>query len=254
MTLAALKSRRMQVLQPLLEQHHGRAFKVAGDGVLVEFASAVSALQCAIDLQHASAAANADLSEDRQIVLRIGLNLGDVMIEGSDLYGDGINIAARLEAIAEPGGILISGTAYDHVRNKIRAGFDDLGAQKLKNIAQPVHVYRISDTPPVAASTSNIVSDKPSIAVLPFTNMSSDPEQEYFADGLAEDLITDLSKVPGLVVIARNSTFVYKGKPVDVRAVARDLRVRYGKRAPGGGTRAHQRAAHRCGGQQPPVG
>jgi TolB-like protein/class 3 adenylate cyclase/Tfp pilus assembly protein PilF len=226
-TLAALKARRKQVLQPLLEEHRGRTFKVNGDGMLVEFASAISALQCAIDLQHASGAANADLPEDRHIVLRIGLNLGDVMIEGGDLYGDGVNIAARLEAIAEPGGILISGTAYDHVRNKIKAGFDDLGPQILKNIAQPVHVYRISDAAGVTVSMARTANEKPSIAVLPFTNMSSDPEQEYFADGLTEDLITDLSKVPGLVVIARNSTFIYKGKPIDIRVVARDLRVRY---------------------------
>ncbi|TIN79703.1 adenylate/guanylate cyclase domain-containing protein [Mesorhizobium sp.] len=226
-TLAALKSRRKQVLQPLVARHHGRVFKVTGDGVMVEFASAVNALQCAIDVQHAMAAANAALPEKLRIVLRIGVNLGDVMVEGSDLYGDGVNIAARLETTAEPGGILISGTIYDHVRNKIEVGFEDLGAQTVKNIALPVRIYRVSGTPPVVISTSKAITDKPSIAVLPFTNMSSDPEQEYFADGLAEDLITDLSKVPGLLVIARNSTFAYKGRSVDVRSVARDLRVRY---------------------------
>src|SRR5262249_44951439 len=142
-------------------------------------------------------------------------------------YGESINIAARLEALAAPGGILISGTAHDHVRNKIKTRFEDLGPQALKNIARPVHVYRVSDALGVVVSTPTTSSDKPSIAVLPFTNMSSDPEQEYFADGLSEDLITDLSKVPGLMVIARNSTFTYKGKPVDVRAIARDLHVRY---------------------------
>ncbi|RWO61670.1 adenylate/guanylate cyclase domain-containing protein [Mesorhizobium sp.] len=226
-TLAALKSRRKQVLQPLVARHHGRVFKVTGDGVMVEFASAVNALQCAIDVQHAMAAANAALPEKLRIVLRIGVNLGDVMVEGSDLYGDGVNIAARLETTAEPGGILISGTIYDHVRNKIEVGFEDLGAQTVKNIALPVRIYRVSGTPPVVISTSKAITDKPSIAVLPFTNMSSDPEQEYFADGLAEDLITDLSKVPGLLVIARNSTFAYKGRSVDVRSVARDLMVRY---------------------------
>lgn len=226
-TLAALKSRRKQVLQPLVARHHGRVFKVTGDGVMVEFASAVNALQCAIDVQHAMAAANAALPEKLRIALRIGVNLGDVMVEGSDLYGDGVNIAARLETTAEPGGILISGTIYDHVRNKIEVGFEDLGAQTVKNIALPVRIYRVSGTPPVVISTSKAITDKPSIAVLPFTNMSSDPEQEYFADGLAEDLITDLSKVPGLLVIARNSTFAYKGRSVDVRSVARDLRVRY---------------------------
>ncbi|MEI8702513.1 adenylate/guanylate cyclase domain-containing protein [Mesorhizobium sp. ISC15] len=226
-TLAALKSRRKQVLQPLVARHHGRVFKVTGDGVMVEFASAVNALQCAIDVQHAMAAANAALPEKLRIVLRIGVNLGDVMVEASDLYGDGVNIAARLETTAEPGGILISGTIYDHVRNKIEVGFEDLGAQTVKNIALPVRIYRVSGTPPVVISTSKAITDKPSIAVLPFTNMSSDPEQEYFADGLAEDLITDLSKVPGLLVIARNSTFAYKGRSVDVRSVAKELTVRY---------------------------
>lgn len=226
-TLAALKSRRKQVLQPLVARHNGRVFKVTGDGVMVEFASAVNALQCAMDVQHAMATANSALPEKLQIVLRIGVNLGDVMVEGSDLYGDGVNIASRLETIAEPGGILISGTIYDHVRNKINVGFDDLGAQTLKNIAVPVRIYRVSSMPPVVISTSKAITDKPSIAVLPFTNMSSDPEQEYFADGLAEDLITDLSKVPGLLVIARNSTFAYKGKSVDIRSVARDLSVRF---------------------------
>jgi TolB-like protein/Tfp pilus assembly protein PilF len=226
-TLAALKSRRKQVLQPLVAKHDGRIFKVTGDGVMVEFASAVNALQCAVDVQHAMAAANDALPEQLHIVLRIGVNLGDVMVEGSDLYGDGVNIAARLETTAEAGGILISGTIYDHVRNKINVGFEDLGAQVVKNIALPVRIYRVSGTPPVVNSKAEAITDKPSIAVLPFTNMSSDPQQEYFADGLAEDLITDLSKVPGLLVVARNSTFAYKGRSVDVRLVARDLRVRY---------------------------
>jgi TolB-like protein/tetratricopeptide (TPR) repeat protein len=226
-TLAALKSRRKQVLQPLVARHRGRVFKVTGDGVMVEFASAVNALQCALDVQHAMATANAALPEKLHIVLRIGVNLGDVMVEGSDLYGDGVNIAARLETTAEPGGVLISGTIYDQVRNKINADFDDLGAQTVKNIALPVRIYRVSSTPPTLISAPTAITQKPSIAVLPFTNMSSDPEQEYFADGLAEDLITDLSKVPGLLVIARNSTFAYKGRSVDVRSVARDLRVRY---------------------------
>jgi TolB-like protein/Tfp pilus assembly protein PilF len=240
-TLALLKARRKQVLQPLVARHHGRVFKVTGDGVMVEFSSAANALQCAIDLQQAFADANGapvrgntkgnDIRDNdigaADIVLRIGVNLGDVMVEGNDLYGDGVNIAARLEAHAEPGGILISGTTYDYVQNKIKAGFDDLGRQTLKNIAQPVRVYRVSGTPTAGVAAPRSPADKPSIAILPFTNMSSDPEQEFFADGLAEDLITDLSKVPGLLVIARNSTFTYKGSPVDVRSVARDLRVRY---------------------------
>jgi class 3 adenylate cyclase len=220
-TLAALKARCKQVLRPLVAEHHGRVFKVIGDGVMVEFTSAVNALQCAIDLQHAMETANAALPEDLHIVLRIGINLGDVIVEGSDLYGEGINIAARAEATAEPGGILISGTTYDHVRNKIGVGFDDLGAQPMKNIVESVRVYRVSSTPRAVVAASKAMTDKPSIAVLPFTNMSSDPEQEYFADGLTEDLITDLSKVHGLFVIARHSTFVHKQRSVDARSVAR---------------------------------
>src|SRR5436309_10320179 len=152
-TLAALKARRKQVLEPLVAKYKGRIFKVAGDGVLVEFSSAVNAVQCAVDLQHAMAAANDDLSEDLQIVLRIGVNLGDLMIEGSDLYGDAVNIAARLEGIAEPGAILISGTAYDYVKNKVDVVFEDLGTRILKNIAEPVHVYGVAGTPRVSVTT-----------------------------------------------------------------------------------------------------
>ena len=151
-TLAALKIRRKEVLKPLVAKHHGRIFKVAGDGVLVEFASAVNAVQCAVDLQDGMATANSDQPEERRIVLRIGVNLGDVIVEGSDLYGDGVNIAARLESIAEPGSILVSGTAYDHIRNKVQAVFDDLGTQNLKNIAEPVRIYRVAGTPAVAVA------------------------------------------------------------------------------------------------------
>ena len=168
-----------------------------------------------------------DQPEDRHIVLRIGVNLGDVMVEGSDLYGDGVNIAARLEAIAEPGGILVSGTAYDHVKNKVKVGFDDLGPQTLKNIAEPVRAYRVAGTPAVAVAASKPTTDKPSIAVLPFTNMSGDPEQEYFSDGITEDIITELSRFRSLFVIARNSSFQYRDKAVDVRRVARELGVQY---------------------------
>ncbi len=226
-TLAVLKARRKEVLEPLVARHQGRIFKVTGDGVLVAFGSAVNAVQCAVELQNGMAAANASVPDDCHIVLRIGVNLGDVLVEGSDLYGESVNIAARLETIANPGGILVSGTAYDHIKNKIKVGFDDLGAQTLKNIAEPVRVYRAAGLPRVSFAMPNVAREKPSIVVLPFTNISSDPEQEYFADGLVEDLITDLSKVPGLLVIARNSTFTYKGRPVDVRSVARDLGVRY---------------------------
>jgi adenylate cyclase len=226
-TLAALRERRRGILQPLVAQHHGRIFKMTGDGVLVEFASAVNAVQCAVDLQQGMAAANAHQPEDHHIVLRIGVNLGDVMVEDSDLYGDGVNIAARLEAIAEPGGILLSGTAYEYIRNKVRVGFDDLGLQTLKNIAEPVRVYRVTDTPAVAVSAPKPVSDKPSIAVLPFTNMSGGPEQAYFSDGITEDIITELSRFRSLLVIARNSSFAFRAERIDTAEIARRLGVQY---------------------------
>jgi TolB-like protein len=225
-TLTALKARRKDVLEPLVAKHAGRVFKVTGDGVLVEFASAVNAVQCAVELQQAFAMANEGQPEDRRIALRIGVNLGDVMVEGGDLYGDGINIAARLEALAEPGGILISGTAHDHVGTKVKVGFDDIGPQTLKNIAQPVRAYRVTSLPS-SAQRARVAADKPAIAVLPFTNMSGDPEQEYFSDGITEDIITELSRFHSLLVIARNSSFQYKGKNVDLRRVARELNVHY---------------------------
>jgi len=227
-TLAALRAWRKDVLEPLIVKNHGRIFKVMGDGVLIEFGSPVEAVRCAVELQEGMAEANTGAPEDRHIVLRIAVNLGDVMVDGGDCYGDGVNIAARLEGLAQPGGVVVSGTTYDHVRNKIERGFENLGIQKLKNIAEPVRVYRVIGTPRVSVVTgSNVAKNKSSIAVLPFLNMSSDPEQEYFADGLTEDLITDLSKVPGLFVIARHSTFAYKGRPLDLRSVAKELGVRF---------------------------
>src|SRR5262245_909963 len=226
-TLATLKARRKDVLDPLVAKHQGRTFKTTGDGVLVEFASAVNAVQCAVDLQYGMATANGDEAESRQIILRIGVNLGDVMVEGSDLYGDGVNIAARLEALADPGGVLVSGTAYDHVKNKVKVGFDDLGAQPLRNIAEPVRAYRVTGTPVVAIGAPNIVTDKPSIAVLPFENMSGDAGQECFADGLTENIITALSRFRDLFVIARYSSFAYKGKAAKISDVCRELGVRY---------------------------
>ena len=226
-TLATLKARQKDVLKPLVNRHQGRIFKVTGDGVLVEFGSAVNAVQCAVELQHGMAAANSDLPESRHIVLRVGVNLGDVIVEGSDLYGDGVNIAARLESIAEPGGIVVSGTAFEHVKNKVDCDFEDVGTQTLKNIAESVRVYRVTGTPRVAVPTSKTATDKPSIAVLPFTNLSGDPEQEYFADGMVEDITTALSHFKELFVIARNSSFVYKGRSVDIGQVARELGVRY---------------------------
>jgi TolB-like protein/class 3 adenylate cyclase/tetratricopeptide (TPR) repeat protein len=233
-TLAALKARRRDVLDPLVAKHQGRIFKTTGDGVLVEFSSAVNAVQCAVDLQQGIAVANTDQLDDRQIVLRIGVNLGDVMVEGSDLYGDGVNIAARLETLAEPGGILVSGTAYDHIKSKVKVGFEDIGAQTLKNIAEPVRAYRVTRadliaaaSPSFGAKSSPPIPDKPSIAVLPFQNVSGDPEQEYFADGMVDEITMALSRLRWLFVIARNSSFTYKGRAVDVRQVRRELGVRY---------------------------
>jgi len=232
-TLAALKERRRTILSPLVAQRQGRIVKVLGDGVIVEFASAVNAVECALELQEAMADANESVADHPRIVLRIGINLGDVIVEGSDLYGDGINIAARLQSLAEPGGICVSGSVHDQVRRKLDADFEDIGPQTIKNIADPVRVYRIHAGAPVKRRHGDVehtvlpVPTPPSIAILPFTNMSSDPEHEFFADGLTEDLITDLSQVAGLFVIARNSSFAYKGKSVDVRSIARNLGVRY---------------------------
>jgi TolB-like protein/Tfp pilus assembly protein PilF len=226
-TLAVLKARRCDVLEPLVAKHRGRVFKVTGDGVLVEFASAVNAVQCAVDLQQGMSTANGDQPKDRHIILRIGVNLGDVMAEGGDLYGDGVNIAGRLEAIAEPGTIVISGTAYDQVRNKVKVTFEDLGAQALKNMAEPVRLYRVAGTPSVAAAAPQFATDRPSIAVLPFTNMSGDPEQEYFSDGITEDIITELSRFTSLFVVARNSCFMFKGQAVDVKVAGRKLGARF---------------------------
>jgi TolB-like protein/class 3 adenylate cyclase len=233
-TLAALRERRTTILAPLVAHHGGRIVKVMGDRVLVEFGSAVNAVACAVELQSRMSEANKGLPEARRVVLRVGINLGDVVVDGGDLYGDGVNVAARLQSIAAPGDICVSGSVYDQVKRKLDSDFDDLGPQMIKNIAEPVPVYRVrtrSSTPrqsPGPEKQAHLpLPAKPSIAVLPFTNMSYDKEQETFVDGLTEDLITDLSRNTGLFVIARNSTFAYKGKPVDVRHIAHDLGVRY---------------------------
>ena len=225
-TLAALKSRRTEILQPLVGKHHGRVVKLLGDGVLIEFASVVDAVGCSVVLQEGMEAANAGLPEDRRMVLRIGISLGDVMVEGSDLYGDGVNIAARLESLAEPGSVYVSQTVFSQVRGKLPLEFEDLGERSLKNM-EPVRVYQVRSaaapataSPPVPASSS-----KPSIAVLPFVNMSGDAEQEYFSDGITEDIITDLSKVSSLRVLSRNTMFTFKNKSVDVGQIARRLKV-----------------------------
>ena len=229
-TLATLKSRRREILQPVISKHRGRIIKQMGDGALVEFGSAVNAVDCAVKLQAAMAVANADVAGDRRIVLRAGINLGDVMVEGSDLYGDGINIAARLESLSEPGGLCISGSVFEHVDRKLPHSFVSLGLQTLKNIDRPIQIYRLAgkDEPGAMVSAGELpLPDKPSIVVLPFVNMSADAEQAYFVDGLTEDLITDLSKVPELFVIARNSSFAYKGRSIDTRQIARELGVKY---------------------------
>jgi TolB-like protein/class 3 adenylate cyclase len=273
-TLTRLEGLRAEIIEPLIDRHRGRVVKLMGDGFLVEFASVVDALACALAWQDAVEVRASQVPEDRALRFRIGVNLGDVMVKGDDVYGDGVNVAARLEGLAEPGSVLVSRTVFDHAKGKVAAVFEDLGEQELKNIAEPVRVYRISmgsevtKTPTVAKVTSRSrrlpviaamvvllvvaagvalwlkpwepreepasiermafpLPDKPSIAVLPFANISDDPEQEYFADGMTEDLITDLSKISGLFVIARNSSFSYKGQQVKVRQVAEELGVRY---------------------------
>jgi TolB-like protein len=229
-TLATLKSRRREILQPMISKHHGRIVKLIGDGALIEFGSAVNAVDCAVELQKAMDIANADLAGDRRIVLRAGINLGDVMVEGNDLYGDGVNVAARLESLSEPGGLCISGSVFEQINGKLSHSFVSLGPQALKNIDRPIQTYRLAGKDGAAAVTSAVelsLPVKPSIVVLPFVNMSADAEQAYFVDGLTEDLITDLSKVPELFVIARNSSFAYKGRSVDTRQIARELGVKY---------------------------
>jgi len=227
-TLAALKLRRREVLAPLVSQHGGRIFKLMGDGALVEFPSVVDAVQCAVDIQSGMAAANAALPASKQLLLRIGVSLGDVMVEGGDLYGDGVNLAARLEGLAEPGGICLSEAAHHQVAAKLRLDYRDLGEQSVKNFDQPVRVYSIGTEPVSSGSVpAALVRDKPAIVVLPFANMSGDPEQEFFADGLTEDVITELSRFRELLVISRNTSTRYKGKAVEVKKIARELAVHY---------------------------
>lgn len=272
-TLHRLKFLRSKLLEPTIAEHRGRIVKLMGDGLLAEFASVVDAVRCAVAIQRAQAAPAAEVPQNERIALRIGVNLGDIVIDDDDVYGDCVNIASRLEALAEPGGVCLSGTAFDHVKTKLDVDFESLGAQRLKNIEEPVRTYRVlyedkraqnvslqrfsfrgrkAVIMPATAilvviagvfliwrpealrigsasvqQTALPLPDKPSIAVLPFANTSDDPDQEYFADGMSEDLITDLSKISGLFVIARNSAFAYKDQRIDVRDVARDLGVKY---------------------------
>jgi adenylate cyclase len=228
-TLERLKALRHELLDPKIAEHHGRIVKTTGDGLLVEFASVVDAVRCAVAVQQAMAERNTGVAAENRIELRIGINLGDVIVEGDDLYGDGINIAARIEALADAGGVFVSNTVHDHVRDRLPFTFEDLGEQQVKNIARPVRVYRVRDLVAAKASAQPVLPlpDKPSIAVLPFANMSGDPEQEYFVDGMVEEIITALSRIRWLFVIARNSSFTYKGQAVDVKQIGRELGVRY---------------------------
>ncbi len=230
-TLAVLKSLRSDLIGPTIAEHHGRVVKLMGDGLLAEFASVVEAVRAAAELQQALAERNAAVPEGSRIEFRIGVNLGDVVIDGDDIHGDGVNVAARLEGLADPGGICVSEAVYDQVRDRIELPFEDLGEQRLKNIDRPVRVRRwVSHTAaslPELAPVKKSLPERPSIVVLPFNNMSRDPDQEYFSDGITEDIITDLSKVSGLFVIARNSAFVYKDKTFGIPNVCRELGVKF---------------------------
>ena len=232
-TIAALKTLRAIIIDPKIGEHNGRIVKLMGDGMLAEFASVVDAVRAAVETQQAVAEYNSSLTEDKRIEFRVGINLGDVIIDGDDIQGDGVNVAARLEGLAEPGGICISGSVHEQVRDRMDSKFEDMGEQEVKNIDRPVPAWRwIADAALAEGISSKMdeplpLPDKPSIAVLPFDNMSGDPEQEYFADGIAEDVITALSRFRSLFVIARNSSFTYKGRAVDVTLVASELGVRY---------------------------
>jgi TolB-like protein/class 3 adenylate cyclase len=236
-TLAQLKSIRKTLVDPAIASHRGRIVKTTGDGMLVEFASAVDAVRSAVEVQRSMAEQNAAVPQDQRIEFRVGIHVGDIIFDDNDIFGDGVNIAARLEGISEPGGVCILDDAYRQVRGKVEIACDDMGPQTLKNIAEPMRTWRLridvksyalpSPKPSIETTQPLPLPDKPSIAVLPFQNMSGDPEQEYFADGMVEDIITALSRFKSLFVIARNSSFTYKGKAVDIKQVGRELGVRY---------------------------
>src|SRR6516162_3006921 len=229
-TLQALKAIRAELIDPTIVAHNGRLVKTTGDGLLVEFSSVVDALHCATEVQAGMAERNAAVPTEKRIEFRIGINMGDIVVEDGDIFGDGVNVAARIEGLAEPGGIFVSARVQEDAAGKLDLAFADIGEQQLKNIARPVRAYRVVTAARPAMpqpSSGPALPDKPSIAVLPFANMSSDPEQEFLADGIAEDVITALSRYPSLFVIARNSSFTYKGRAVDVKQVGRELGVRY---------------------------
>ena len=228
-TLARIKTHRLELIDPAIAKNRGRLVKTTGDGLLVAFESVVDAVHCAVEIQRRMARRNGDVAADRRIEFRIGINLGDIIVEDGDVFGDGVNIAARLEAIAETGGICVSGAVRDQVGNRLDVGFDDLGEQTVKNIRRPVRAYRVTLEGGERAdpATPSRTPEKPSIVVLPLVNMSGDVEQEFFADGLTEDIITGLSRFRELFVISRTSSFAHKGRAVAVQDVARDLAVQY---------------------------
>ena len=232
-TLSRLRTHRRELIDPKIAEHKGRIVKTTGDGMLVEFPSVVEAVACAVAIQRGMTERNAEIPDQQRIVFRLGINLGDVIVEEGDIHGDGVNVAARLEGIAEPGGICVSGTVRDHIGDRLDLTFDDLGEQSLKNIVRRIRTFRVRVSDSALAESSVkptpalALPDKPSIAVLPFQNMSGDPEQEYFVDGMVEEIITALSRTRWLFVIARNSSFTYKGRAIDVKQVGRELGVRY---------------------------
>lgn len=229
-TLRQLKDHRKKLVDPKIIEHRGRIVKTTGDGILVEFSSAVDAVRCAVDIQRAMAERNADIPSDKRIEFRIGINVGDIIIEDNDIFGDGVNVAARMEGLAKPGGIMVSRTVHDQVSDKLNFSFEDIGEQAVKNIVRPVRAYRIEMQGVAAPRPSfdvDAVLKRPAIAVLPFENLTNDPEQDYFADGLTEDIITALSCWRLFPVIARNSTFVYKGRAVKVQQLAQELGAKY---------------------------
>ncbi|MGI9568909.1 MAG: adenylate/guanylate cyclase domain-containing protein, partial [Desulfobulbia bacterium] len=229
-TIARQKAHRAELIDPKITEHNGRIVKTTGDGILVEFASVVDAFKCAVAIQITMSGREADHSEHHRIQYRIGINIGDIVVDGDDIFGDGVNVAARIEGLCQPGEVYLSGAAYDQVNGKVDLSFENLGEQSVKNISNPIKIYRVklgildNNAPksPEPSKAQNL-SDKPSIAVLPFDNLSSDPEQEYFADGIAEDIITALSRFRWFFVIARNSSFAYKGRVVDLRTVGQEL-------------------------------
>ena len=231
-TIARQKVHRAELIEPAISSHGGRIVKTMGDGLLLEFPSVVDAVKCALAVQQGMAEREAEVPEDLRIQYRVGINLGDIVIDGEDILGDGVNVAARLESLAEPGGICISGTVYDHIAGKIEAGFDDLGPQTVKNIVRPIRVLRVrpqAQSDPITDISAPVpgFQGRPAIAVLALQNLSGDPEQEYFADGIAEDILTRLAMWRWMPVIARNSSFAYKGKSIDVRRIGRELGARY---------------------------